>query len=194
MKYPLRPLFCSCLLTLLLAGCGDASWRTHDITNLMPGLAFTLTGETGNSVDAERFAGRVTGLYFGFSHCRRTCPVTLALLKQALLRLGPEADEVRILFVSVDPARDTPARLARYTAAFGPRFVGLTGTQAQLDALTRRYRVSYGYGKADAQGAYPVYHSSGIFVFDRAGRARLLMQTRDGAKAIAVDLRRLLEN
>ncbi|MDN5939058.1 MAG: SCO family protein, partial [Salinisphaera sp.] len=96
------------------------------------------------------------------------------------------------LFVSVDPRRDSPQDLASYTAAFGPRVVGLTGSQEQLQALTRRYRVTYGYGKTDDSGFYPVSHSSGVFVFDRDGKVRLLLREDLSAQQIAADLRRLL--
>jgi protein SCO1/2 len=99
---------------------------------------------------------------------------------------------VRILFVSVDPARDTLAALNKYAAVFGPQVVGLRGTQDELRALTKRYRVSYGYGKPDAKGNYEVSHSSAVYVFDRQGEVRLLAGASDTASAITDDLRRLL--
>jgi protein SCO1/2 len=94
--------------------------------------------------------------------------------------------------VSVDPKRDTPHVLKTYTDAFGPQFVGLTGTQAQLKALTKRYRVSYSYQKPDKNGAYAVNHSAAIFVFGKQGKVRLLMNRTDGATAMAQDLAQLL--
>jgi len=106
--------------------------------------------------------------------------------------LGTGAEQVRVLFVSVDPARDTPALLKTYAAAFGPEVVGLRGSEAELKTLTRRYRVSYGYGKPDARGAYEVSHSSAVYVFDREGEIRLLIGSSDGAAVITGDLKRLL--
>jgi protein SCO1/2 len=120
------------------------------------------------------------------------CPTTLALLNHAVKALGANADQVRILFVSVDPARDTLAQLKTYAAAFGPWVVGLRGSEADLREFTRRYRVSYGYGKPDASGAYEVSHSSAVYVFDREGRIRLMIGSTDSAPTITGDLQRLL--
>ncbi|MGD8574509.1 MAG: SCO family protein, partial [Gammaproteobacteria bacterium] len=121
---------------LALVACGNGrQWRTHDITGFMPPLAFHLTGENGQPTTARDFRGHTVLLYFGYTHCPDVCPLTLAALARALHDIGPSADQVRVLFVSVDPERDTPPLLARYTEAFGPRFVGLTGTRQQLDAL-----------------------------------------------------------
>jgi len=181
------------LLAVLLTGCGGSSWRTHNITHLMPDLEFSLTGEGGDTVTASHFRGRISLVYFGFTWCKMACPMTMARLHEVLKKLGPRADDVRVLFVSVDPKRDTPERLRDYTAYFGPQFTGLTGNGEPLDALVRRYRVSYSYGKPDARGNYPVYHSSGVFVFDGQGRARLLIRDSDTVPAIVADLEQLLK-
>jgi len=178
-----------CLLLILAVPGGAAAaaqWRTNSIRGVMPNLEFTLVGERGNPVHGHDYRGRTTLLYFGYTHCPDVCPLTLAKITQAMKDIGQTADGVRVLFVSVDPARDSPQKLAAYTSAFDPRIVGLTGTRAQLDALTKRYRVAYRYGKKDDEGNYPVYHSAGIFVFDRQGRARLLMNAK---KASVADIR-----
>lgn len=183
------------VLIALLAGCGSGSvdWQTRNITGTMPDLAFTLTRGNGETVHAGDFAGSYDLLYFGYTHCPDVCPATLAILDAALDKLGKQADRVRVLFVSVDPKRDTPQALASYVSAFGPRVVGLTGTHAQLTELTRRYRVAYRLGDPDSSGDYPVYHSAGIFVFDPQGNARLLMNYKDGVDAIAHDLSALIQ-
>ncbi|MBB3140021.1 SCO family protein [Halomonas organivorans] len=181
------------LALTLLAGCGEEKWQTKDISGLMPPLAFGLTDERGRDVEATRYRGDITLLYFGYTHCPDVCPTTLARLAATLGDLAPEAgQDVRVLFVSVDPARDDPRRLAAYTDAFGPTIVGLTGNREQLDALTRRYRVTYGYGEKGDNGDYPVSHASGIFAFDREGKARLLIRDSDGPEAVRHDLVRLL--
>jgi protein SCO1/2 len=120
------------------------------------------------------------------------CPTTLSLLSHAVKALGTSADQVRILFVSVDPARDTLAQLKTYAAAFGPEVVGLRGSADELEAVTKRYRVSYGYGKPDSRVAYEVSHSSAVYVFDREGEIRLLIGSTDSAPSITGDLQRLL--
>jgi protein SCO1/2 len=189
----------SCLAMLLLAGlltaCGHkaAPWALRDISGLMPSLHFTLTEASDSATVHETdFRGHVVLLYFGYTHCPDVCPTTLARLSRAVAALGTLADQVRILFVSVDPKRDTTAQLKTYASAFGPEVIGLSGTQAELKALTKRYRVTYGYSEPDSHGDYAVSHSSAVYVFDRDGAIRLLAESTDPAPAITGDLRRLL--
>jgi len=181
------------LVSGLLLGCGERDWQTKDISGLMPPLAFELIDEHGNAVTAEAFRGQATLLFFGFTHCHDVCPTTLARLTAIIEGLDEEVgDKVQVLFVSVDPARDDPATLRRYTEAFGPQVTGLTGDTAALEALTRRYRVTYGYGEPDADGNYAVSHSSAVFAFNDAGQAHLLIRDSDSPNAVASDLRRLV--
>ncbi|MFW3613682.1 SCO family protein [Billgrantia antri] len=177
----------------VLMGCSDPGWQTKDIAGLMPPLAFELTSESGERVEAQAFRGDTTLLFFGFTQCHDVCPATMAHLDSILDELGEEArDDLRVLFVSVDPARDDAEALREYTANFGPEFVGLTGSKKELDALTRRYRVTYGYGEKDDEGRYTVSHPSAIFAFDRYGEAQLLIRQDDAREAVVSDLRRLL--
>jgi protein SCO1/2 len=183
-----------CMATLI-AGCAGNSalhWKTKSIADLTPDLQFTLVNDHGQTVHAAHYLGKINLLYFGYTHCPDICPLTLATVEEAFLELGPSASNVRLLFVSVDPARDTPQVLRTYVGAFGPHVVGLTGTQQQLQTLMKRYRVTYSYGKPDSHGNYVVDHSDGIFVFDAKGHARLLMNYKDGAKAMAHDLKQLI--
>ena len=181
------------VLGLLLAGCGsDTQWHGRNLHSLLPDLAFTLHDGRGHTVTASDYSGKVVLLYFGFAQCDDVCPTTLTTLARAVTSLGDEAERVRILFVSVDPRRDTPEVLRHHARHFSPQLIALSGSDLQLHELTRRYRVAYGYGATDANGAYEVYHSSAIFVFDGRGQARLLLKEELGATAIAADLRRLL--
>ena len=183
------------LLVSLLTACGqnEPPWGLRNISGLMPSLDFTLTeASDGATVHGTDFRGKVVLLYFGYTHCPDVCPTTLSLLSRAVGALGTSADQVRILFVSVDPARDSLDQLKTYAAAFVPEVVGLSGSEAELKALTKRYRVSYGYGKPDASGAYEVSHSSAVYVFDRNGEIRLLIGSTDSAPVISGDLQRLL--
>lgn len=181
------------LCLLILTACDQSQWQTTPVHGLMPELTFTLTDETGQTVQAEDYAGNIRLVFFGFSHCKMACPVTLGKLTLAMKQLGPAVNDVRVLFVSVDPARDTPAVLDQYTDQYTPRMVGLTGNHEQLQDLARRYRVAYSYGDGYPGGEYMVFHSSAVFVFDRQGEIRLIMQADDGIDAIVPDLRRLLE-
>lgn len=177
-----------------LPGCTppQAPFGLQNITGLLPPLRFSLTNQDGRPVSAEDFRGKVVLLYFGYTNCPDVCPMTLALLERAVESLGSEAARVRVLFVSVDPARDSAAALKRYVSAFAPVVVGLRGEDGALDALIRRYRVTYHREPPDAHGYYAVDHSSAVFIFDRDGEARLLAGESSPPKVIAADLRRLL--
>lgn len=188
-----RHILISIGLCLLLTACSEGiHWQTKGIAGLTKPLRFTLTDDRGHQVSAKDFVGHIALVYFGYTHCPDVCPTTLAKLKAAIDRL-PEstAKDVRVLFVSVDPKRDGPARLRSYTAAFGSQFVGLRGNHEQLTKMTKRYRVGYGYGEPDVSGDYEVSHSSAVFVFDQAGDARFLIRTPDQVHAIVADLKRL---
>lgn len=181
------------LAMVLLGGCGESGWQTKDISGLMPPLEFALINEHGKPVSEADYQGQVTLLFFGFTHCPDICPATLAHLATMTDELGKEArDNVQILFVSVDPTRDDPDTLRQYTDKFGPEFIGLTGDKAALDALTRRYRVTYGYGDENEAGHYAVSHSSAVFAFDREGAPRLLIRESDPRAAVIDDLQQLL--
>lgn len=185
------------VLAGLLAACSKdtAPWGLRNVSGLMPPLDFTLTDASNDAtVHGKDFHGKVVLLYFGYTHCPDVCPTTLALLGHAVAALGKEAAQVRVLFVSVDPARDTLAHLKTYAAAFGPQVVGLRGSEDELKALTKRYRVTFGYGKPDAHGNYEVSHSSAVYVFDRTGEVRLLADPSDNALVITTDLQRLLKS
>ena len=179
---------------LLLTGCAtQLQPDVTDVRGLVAPLEFNLTNQNGRAVTAADYRGDIVMLYFGYTHCTQECPATLAMLADALDRLGPLASRVRVLFVTVDPRRDTIPVLKRYVGDFGPHFVGLRGTDAQLTAMIKRYRVSYHDEKPEKNGNYEVIHSSVVFIFDGHGRARLLAQTGFSSAAIAADVRRLLK-
>ena len=186
----MRRFLLACLLVLAASGCGgEASWQTKDIGGLMPELDFTLTSENGKTVTEKEYTGRVNLLFFGYTNCPDICPITLGRLRGVMDKLPPDvAERVQVLFVSVDPKRDGPESLRSYTASFGDSFIGLTGSKEQLDALTKRYRTTYGYGEADAQGNYDVSHGSAVYAFDTGGEPRLLIRSDDSMDAIAEDL------
>lgn len=181
------------LLALLVASCDrGASWHAKSVRGMIPDLAFEMTSDAGRTVHASDFRGDVVLLFFGYTHCPDICPTTLARLAQAIKVMGEKGRAVRILFVSVDPARDPPALLHAYVKAFSPQASGLVGSDAQLDALAKRYRVAYSRDAPDAHGDYAVSHSSAVFAFDGEGRARLLIQPEMSAQDIAADLAQLV--
>lgn len=183
-------------LAILLAGCSEQTveWNGKDIADLMPELEYTLEDETGSEATAADYSGQVRVLFFGFTACPDICPATLAHLRNSLREIPEEfQDDVKVLFVSVDPERDTPEDLAEYTEFFGPQFVGMTGPEENLRTLSQRYRTTFGYGEADESGHYDVSHSSAIYVFDRQGDARLLIRSDLSPELIAEDLTQILE-
>jgi protein SCO1 len=192
-RRPLRSIVVLGLLLLVSACDNGPPWATKSITGLMPALSFTMTDANRDAtVQAKDFRGHIVLLYFGYTHCPDICPTTLHRLQRVLSELGAGAKQVRVLFVTVDPSRDTVKLLKTYTEYFGPQFVGLRGDEAELRTLTRMYRVTYGYGKPDAKGNYEVSHSSAVYVFDRKGDARLIIRPSDSVDAMTSDLQRLI--
>ena len=185
-------------LTLsLLGGCThkEEPWHLTNVTGHLPDLDFSLTGDDGKPITGDAFKGDTSLVYFGYTHCPDVCPETMARLMQVLAALGPDAHQVRILFITVDPARDTPKALHDYVGAFDAQHVvGLTGSDRQIESMARKYRVAYQMEKRDPAGSYEVTHSSAVYVFDGQGHARLLATDHDSPDAVAADLRRIIDN
>jgi protein SCO1 len=195
-----RRLLVSCAVgaPALLAGPAiAANWHNIDVSGDVPMLAFTMTdANTGKTVTAADFHGKLVMLYLGYTMCPDVCPLTLQNAAAVLKKLGPAADNVRLLFVPVDPNRDTLPVLKQYTALFAPQIVGLRGSADQLAQLARRYRLAYSVSPATKTHPYEVTHSSAIYVFDRDGRPRLLVPslatTTPDLAGTADDLQRVL--
>ena len=191
----IAPRLAIALCVALLAACHSGApraWRLTDVRGHLPDLRFRLVGGAGRTVTASDFRGENVLLYFGYTHCPDECPLTMTHLHRVMVDLGPLAARVRILFVSVDPARDTPQVAQEYAAAFDPRAVGLTGDMAEIDSLAKRYRVAFERGPDLPGGGYEVTHGSAIYVFDARGRARLLASPADTDGDIAHDLKMLI--
>ncbi|BCX89723.1 protein SCO1 [Methylomarinovum tepidoasis] len=178
------------IAVLLLSACQPKPWRTTDVSGRLPDLDFTLVDTQGQVRHGADFRGKVTLLFTGFTHCPAVCPATLARLATVLETLKADPETVQVLFVSLDPERDTPEALAAYVRRFGPWFVGLTGDRDQLDALTKRYFL--GYRKEGEGRDYDVVHSDIILIFDRQGHARLLARSQTPLEDLQADLERLL--
>lgn len=153
---------------------------------------FTLSAE-GGAVSLSQFRGRLVLLYFGYTNCPDICPTSLGSLGQALNLLDEkQAADVQVIFVSVDPQRDTPEKLANYARMFYPSFIGLTGTPEQIDVITKNMGVYYRLNEPDANGYYVVEHSSSILALDREGRLMAMWSFGQQPSEIASDLRILL--
>ena len=194
-RFRFRWLLTSCAAVLLAACASHPNWQLDDVSGHLPDLQFQLTNDLAKPVTAATYRGKVVVLYFGYTHCPDVCPLTLVHLHTVLQKLGKDAGEVRVLFVTVDPARDTIPVLHQYVTAFDPRIVGLTGGQDAIGTLAKRYRAYFQRETPKASsGDYEVTHSSAIYIFDREGRARLLATPGASNDAISHDLKILVEH
>lgn len=176
---------------ILLAACAPPHGAVTDIRGAMPDLTFAMTrANDGKTVEAKDYRGYAVVLYFGYTNCPDACPTTLSDLAAVLKRLGPKANDVRVLFVTVDPNRDTLAALKAYVNAFAPQIDGLRGSENEIARLARRYRITY---KVTPGPPYEVMHSDSVFFFDRDGRARYVATSVADADKITGVLKTLLD-
>ncbi|MBI3157087.1 MAG: SCO family protein [Burkholderiales bacterium] len=178
-----------------LAGCGregtrTAGFRSMDITGAEFGRDFALVDPDGRTRTLAEFRGRAVLLFFGFTQCPDVCPTTLARASEVMQRLGADADRVQVIFITVDPERDTPELLREYTKTFDPRFLGLRGDLAATEATAREFKVFY--RKVPTGSTYTMDHTALSFAYDTAGRLRLAVAHGADAEQVAADLKLLL--
>lgn len=195
----MRVILATVLSLLVLAGCGRGNeapkFKLTDVTGAGFGKELDLTDHHGRPRTLADFRGKVVTVFFGFTHCPDACPTTMVELAQVAKALGPDADKLQVLFVTVDPGRDTQKVLAQYVPAFHPAFLGLYGDAEATARAAKAFKVYYNKqpGKeGTAGGSYSVDHSAGTFILDRQGRLRLFAQYGQGAEAILHDVRLLL--
>jgi len=178
----------------LLAACsgGPPKFNNTDITGAGYGKELSLTDQNGKPRTLADFRGKVVVLFFGYTHCPDVCPTTLAELSQVMKMLGSDADRVQVLFVTVDPERDTPAVLSKYVTAFDPRFLGLSGDAAATRRAAKEFKVFYEKHKGTAPDEYTVDHSAGTYVIDPGGRLRLFVGYGKADAGLTRDIRTLL--
>jgi protein SCO1 len=187
--------FAFCLVAALaIAGCGPEAprFKASDVTGTAYGRDFRLTDHHGQPRTLADYRGKAVVLFFGYTQCPDVCPTTLAELAETLKRLGPDAERVQVLFVTVDPERDTPELLARYVPAFNPSFIGLSGDAEATARTAKEFRVIYQKQPGREPGAYTMDHSAGTFMFDPQGRLRLYVGYGQGPDVFAHDIRQLL--
>jgi protein SCO1 len=183
-------------LPLAAARADDQHWHDIDVTGTSPSLDFTLQATPdGRAATQANYLGFVTMLYFGYTFCPDVCPLTMQNVAAALNKTGDAAKQIRFLFVTVDPGRDTIPVLKNYVGLFGPDFVGLRGDADQLVRLAKRFRIAYSVTPSSDPHKYEVTHSSAIYVFDKQGDARLLVPSMASQEpdinGLAADLVRL---
>jgi len=175
-------------------GPSGAPFKTVDVTGGGMGGEIRLTGHDGKPRSLADFKGKVVVLSFGFTHCPDVCPTTLADLAAAMKALGQDAKSVQVLFVTVDPKRDTQTLLSQYVPAFDPSFLGLYGDEAAVTKVTKDFHVFVQQRAGKGADDYAVDHSAQIFVLDREGRVRLMMPPGTPPKDIASDVKVLLNS
>jgi protein SCO1/2 len=182
------------LALVVLAGCGRPEapvFKLTDVTGASFGKALELTDHNGQRRSLADFRGKVVTLFFGFTHCPDVCPTAMVELANVMRELGPDAGRVQVLFVTVDPERDTADVLQRYVPAFHPSFLGLLGSAEDTARVAKEFKIHYQKQKL-ASGGYTVDHSAGIYILDREGRLRLFAQHGTGSPALLHDIRQLI--
>lgn len=181
------------LLTMLL-GCSPkpASFVATDITGANFASGFALTSHQGEPVSLSTYAGKVVVLFFGYTHCPDICPTTMSDLAKTMNLLGADANRVQVLFVTLDPERDSVEVLRQYVPEFHPHFVGLTGSKQQIQTVANTYKVFVQQQAPNAQHQYTIDHSAGAYVYDKQGHVRLYFKYGQSAQDMAHDLQLLL--
>lgn len=183
------------MLAVTLVACGNrdrpATFKASDITGMDIGGDFSMTDHTGKQRKLSDFEGKVVVLFFGYTQCPDVCPTTLSEIAAALKELGSKANDVQVVFVTVDPERDTQELLAQYVAAFNPSFLALRGNPTELETAAKLFKVFYAKNPG-SDGSYTMDHIAASFVFDKQGRIRLLVSQGAGVSVFVHDLAQLL--
>lgn len=178
---------------LLLAGCSEPPlFVSTDLSKVDWGKDFNLTDHNGQPRRLADFRGKAVVMFFGYTQCPDVCPTTLANMREAMALLGEDAKRVQMLFVTVDPARDTQALLSQYVPAFHPGFLGLYADEKGTAELAKEFKVFYAKQPGSTPGSYSVDHSTGSYVFDPQGKLRLLLRHGETPANVAADLKLLL--
>jgi len=190
----MRAILAALAAAIGLAACspGTPSFKGADITGASFGREFALTDHHGKPRTLADFRGKAVVIFFGFTQCPDVCPTALSTLAEAMTRLGPDAARVQVLFVTIDPERDTADLLSRYVPAFNASFLGLRGDAEATARVAKEFKVVYQKVPGQTPDTYTMDHSAGMYVFDPQGRLRVFESHGQGADALAHDLREVL--
>lgn len=188
---------CAALLSgllLALAGCNDKpAFQNTDLTGLDYARDFQLTDHTGHARSLADFRGKAVLVFFGYTQCPDVCPTTMAEMASVMQQLGPDAARLQVLFITLDPERDTQELLAHYVPAFDPRFLGLRGDAAATARVAKEFKVFYQKVPGKTPGSYTMDHTAGSYVFDPQGHIRLFVRNGEGTAPLLNDLHLLLK-
>jgi protein SCO1 len=169
-------------------------FMASDVTGTTFGRDFQLVDHNGKLRTLADYRGKAVVMFFGYTQCPDVCPTTLSELAEAMKRLGADADRVQVLFVTVDPDRDTQDLLSKYVPAFDPRFVGLYGDADATARTAKEFKIIYQKQPGQTPGTYTVDHSAGTFIFDPAGKLRVYVGYGQGPDVFAHDIREVLRS
>jgi protein SCO1 len=177
-----------------LGACADKpSFRNTDITGAEFAREFALTDHNGQARTLADFKGKAVVVFFGFTQCPDVCPTTLAEMTEAVKQLGADGNKLQVLFITIDPERDTPELLKKYVPAFHPSFLGLTGNAEAIAKVAKEFKVFYQKSAGKTPGSYTMDHTANSYVFDPQGRVRLVIKHGMGAEPLVQDLKQLLK-
>lgn len=196
MKISVLRRFLLAALAIILVACSPKpDFKNIDITGSTAfGKDFSLLDPDGNVRSLADFKGKVVVMFFGYTQCPDICPTTLTEMQQVMTLLGPQSDKVQVLFVTVDPDRDTAAILKQYVPSFDARFLGLRpADEAALEKVTKDFKIYYKKVPGKSPGSYTMDHTAGSYAFDQEGRLRLYIKHAQGPETLAHDLKELLK-
>lgn len=183
-------------MIFLLAACDQKQpvvFKNTDVTGLDYAKDFALTDHAGKPRTLADFKGKVVAIFFGYTQCPDVCPTTMTELANVMKQLGPLSDKVQVLFVTIDPERDTQELLSKYVPAFDPRFLGLRGDAAATEKVAKEFRVFYQKVPGKQPGSYTMDHTAGTYVFDTQGRIRLFIRNGQDTESLVHDIKILLQ-
>lgn len=181
------------LLLLLMSACSPApQFNATDLTGADYGADFALTDHNGKPRHLADFKGQAVVMFFGYTQCPDVCPSNMGVLADVMKQLGTDASRVQVLFVTIDPERDTRDLLAQYVPAFHPSFLGLSGDAAATMTVAKSFKAFYQKQAGTTTESYTMDHSAGSYVFDPSSRLRLYIRHGAGAQSIAQDIKALL--
>ncbi|MEC5398099.1 SCO family protein [Uliginosibacterium sp. H1] len=190
----LRILLLAAALVLTACARDDAPhFNTTDVTGSAWGPGLKLPDAHGKERTLADFKGHAVAVFFGFTQCPDVCPTGMLMLSEVVKKLGPDGDKLDVIFVTVDPNRDTPELLQAYMNAFNPRFVALRGTEEQTAAIAKEFKVFYEKRGDVAGGTYTMDHTAAFFIFDPQGRARLFVRHGETPERVAQDVKQLID-
>jgi protein SCO1/2 len=196
MNIPFLRTCCAAVLLIILTACSPKpEFKNIDITGSTAfGKDFSLVDPDGKVRTLADFKGKVVVMFFGYTQCPDVCPTTLTEMQQVMTMLGPQSDKVQVLFVTVDPQRDTAEILKQYVPAFDPRFLGLRpADDAALERVAKDFKIYYKKVPGTSPGSYTIDHTAGSYAFDPDGRLRLYIKHAQGPETLAHDLKELLK-